>query len=60
MAMPRPKTHFEQVPLELVKKIVEEKIQAEKNGKRSKPGKPKKRERDLFGASSSNVKVEQS
>jgi hypothetical protein len=39
---------------------LKKKIQAEKNGKRSQPGKPKKRERDLFGASSSNVKVEQS
>ena len=58
--MPRPKTHFEQVPLELVKKLVDQEIRAAKDGERSQQTKSTKWERDPFEASSFKNRVGQS
>jgi hypothetical protein len=47
--MPQPKTHFEQVPLEIVRKIVEEQIQRETTIEQTRGTKKKVLEEDLLG-----------
>ena len=48
--MLEPKTHFEQVPLEIVRKIVEEQIRQETGAKQAQGTKKETLEEDLRGA----------
>jgi hypothetical protein len=52
--MPKLRTHFEQVPLEVVKKIVEEEIRQEKTTDKAQGSKKKKVGKGSFGASKTN------
>jgi hypothetical protein len=54
------KTHFEQVPLEVVRKIVEEEVQEEKTTGQARGTKKKKLQEDLLGASAVNGRNEKS
>jgi hypothetical protein len=53
VAMVKPRTHFEQVPLEVVKKIVEEKAEREQTAERRRAIKTKKLEGALRDSSES-------
>ncbi|HEV1993969.1 MAG TPA: hypothetical protein VGR03_06545 [Candidatus Acidoferrum sp.] len=48
------KTHFEQVPLEMVKQIVEKELQREMASEQARGTKKKKLEEDLLEASTVN------
>jgi hypothetical protein len=48
--MPKPKTHFEQVPLETVKKIIEEEVDLKKTNEPVREAKKKKWEEDFLEA----------
>jgi len=48
--MLEPRTHFEQVPLEIVRKIVEEQIQREKTAKQNQSTNKKTLEEELLEA----------
>ena len=48
--MIKPKTHFEQVPLEIVRKIVEEEIPPETITERAPIGRKKKSQKDRLAA----------
>lgn len=49
--MVKPRTHFEQVPLEVVKKIVEEEVQRQETDEPVRETRKKKLEEDLLEAS---------
>ena len=44
----KPKTHFEQVPLEIVKEIAQEDVQEEETDQRDAPAKPPAKKRGTF------------
>jgi hypothetical protein len=55
--MLRLKTHFEQVPLEVIRKIVEEQIRREATTEQDQGPKNEKLENDLFGTRTINGEV---
>ena len=53
--MPEPRTHFEQIPLEIVRKIVEEQMQREIAAERTQATKEKTLEEDLWGPKEQSI-----
>ena len=53
--MLEPRTHFEQIPLEIVRKIVEEQMQREIAAERTQGTKEKMLEEDLWGPQEQSI-----